>query len=412
MEIRETDVCVVGGGPAGLSLALLLLRSGVRVTVLERSGSLDREYRGEILQPGGQRVLDDLGVLAGARARGCHPHRRFRLVDRDRVLIDSDYETLPGDHRCLLSIPQRHVLEELLAACRAYDDFTYVGGCKVNRLLSSRGAVTGAEGQGPSGKVQVLARCVVGADGRYSKVRRLAGIEAGRSDVFDHDIVWFRLPVPSVTPGEVRIERSGGNPVLTYTSHPDTVQIGWTIPHGRYADFAGNGIEYVRERLVTAAPDYADAIREHVRSFKDLSLLDVFAADAAAWAADGLVLVGDSAHTHSPIGAQGINLALQDAVVLHRVLVDALNADDTSEAALAAFHTARRGDIARITRTQMLQSKMMLATGGVAAAVRPRMAALLSRSPVYRKIFALIAFGNPSIRVEPAPTRGDGTPVS
>ncbi|KOG85634.1 hypothetical protein ADK38_35580, partial [Streptomyces varsoviensis] len=61
--VRRADVCVVGAGPAGLTLALLMVRSGARVTVLERSPSLDRAYRGEILQPGGQRLLDSLGVL-------------------------------------------------------------------------------------------------------------------------------------------------------------------------------------------------------------------------------------------------------------------------------------------------------------------------------------------------------------
>ncbi|CAM5658526.1 Monooxygenase OS=Streptomyces antimycoticus OX=68175 GN=SANT12839_038700 PE=4 SV=1 [Streptomyces antimycoticus] len=64
----DTDVCVVGGGPAGLVLALLMLRSGARVTVVECARAHQRVFRGEILQPGAM-ALDALDVLAGARAQ-------------------------------------------------------------------------------------------------------------------------------------------------------------------------------------------------------------------------------------------------------------------------------------------------------------------------------------------------------
>ncbi|MBW5424966.1 NAD(P)-binding protein, partial [Streptomyces sp. BG9H] len=94
----DTDVCVVGAGPAGLVLALLLLKSGVRVAVVERARAHQREFRGEIVQPGAMALLDRLGVLAGARARGCHRHSRFRLVERERVLLDIDYGALPAPY--------------------------------------------------------------------------------------------------------------------------------------------------------------------------------------------------------------------------------------------------------------------------------------------------------------------------
>src|SRR5205814_9377321 len=70
--------------------------------------------------------------------------------------------------------------------------------------------------------------------------------------------------------------------------------------------------DLVTGQIGRAVPEYADQIHEHVRALSDLTLLDVFAGCARRWAADGLLLIGDSAHTHSPIGAQGINLAVQD----------------------------------------------------------------------------------------------------
>jgi 2-polyprenyl-6-methoxyphenol hydroxylase and related FAD-dependent oxidoreductases len=136
-----------------------------------------------------------------------------------------------------------------------------------------------------------------------------------------------------------------------------------------------------------------------VTSLHDLTLLDVFAGCAQQWARDGLVLIGDSAHTHGPLGAQGINLALQDAALLHPILVKALRTGDVSAAALGEFATLRRPDVDRVLKMQLMQSKGMLAKNPVADAIRPVATTLIGRTPIGKKITQRIAFGNPAIRV-------------
>lgn len=433
--LTRTDVCIVGAGPAGLVLALLLLKSGLRVTVVEKTAGHRREFRGEILQPGALALLDRLGVLAGAKDRGCHPHQRFRLVEGDRVLLDIDYRVLPAPHNHLLSIPQAHVLDQLLVECRKLPGFALLAGWRVNGLVrDGAGRVTGVRAAGADGVRDVAARVVVAADGRFSKVRALAGIEAGRSDVFDQDVLWFKLNQGA--PGEqaagpraervpwagqaverdVRVFRASGSPVLVYHSYPDRLQIGWTLPHRSYTRIAGQGLGHVKDRLMAAVPPYADLIRDQIRTPNDLSLLDVFSGRAERWAQDGLLLIGDAAHTHGPIGAQGINLAIQDAVVAHPVLVSALAAGDTGAASLADFERRRAPDIDRVMRVQRLQSKAMLSHGTLATRVRPRLARLLRHTPLYRKVLDVIAFGNPAIRIAeecftdgPRPRRRPGT---
>ncbi|WP_034089986.1 FAD-dependent monooxygenase [Streptacidiphilus albus] len=401
-----TDICVVGAGPAGLTLALLLLKSGVAVTVVERSRAHQREFRGEILQPVAMALLDQLGVLAGARARGAHEHARFRLVERDRVLLDIDYRGLPAPHNHLLSIPQAHVLDELLLHCEKFEGFRYLEGTRVNGLLREQERIVGVTADGSAGHHTVRAHCVVAADGRFSKVRRLAGIEAGRSDVFDLDVLWFKLTLPEGASGEgpepvrdVRVFRAEGSPVLVYESWPNRVQVGWTLPHGGYKAVAAEGLEHTKEQLARAVPPYADLIRSQITSPRDLSLLDVFSGRAERWAVDGLVLIGDAAHTHSPIGAQGINLAIQDAVVLHPLLVASLAAGDAGAGFLAAFERGRSADIEAVMRTQRIQSKAMLAHGAVVTWLRPKMAAVLQRTPLFGKVLRSIAYGNPAIRI-------------
>ncbi|MEU9319683.1 FAD-dependent monooxygenase [Streptomyces sp. NPDC048295] len=389
-----TDVCVVGAGPAGLTLALLMLRSGARVTVVERSRSFDREYRGEILQPGAMTLLDDLGLLAGARARGGYELGRFQLVENERLLMDIDYGTLPPPYGFLLSLPQRHLLTELFDACSGYPDFTYLDGCGLRELSGDGNAVTGIVcGQGERRR-RITAPITVAADGRYSKTRRLAGIEQHRLDAFAHDILWFRVPAGDRRDRTVRVHRTDGAPVLIYDSYPDCVQIGWTLPHNGYRKIAEEGVERLRTRIARAVPAYADQVLEQVKELGDLTLLDVFSGYAEEWAADGLVLLGDSAHTHSPIGAQGINLAVQDAVLLHPVLLSALGTGDFGKAALSAWVPDRRKDIEKVFTLQARQSKAMLGGGGrIAGAVRPLAARALAHTPLYGRILRAIAFG-------------------
>lgn len=381
-----------------MTLALLLLRSGASVALVERSRSLDRQFRGDILQPGGMRILEELGVLGAARERGSYEHDKFQHIERGRVLFENDYRRLPGPFNCLLSIPQLHILEALLERCQQHDGFTYLGGSRATQLIAEGGRVRGVIAEGSAGDHSVRAHCVIGADGRYSKVRQLADIANGREESFGQDIMWFKLPAHGSVPREVRVFRGTGNPVIAYASVPGSIQFGWTLRHGGYKDIAGKGIEYIKSQLMIAIPQYAGLINDEIRSLADLTLLDVFSACAGEWARDGLVLMGDSAHTHSPIGGQGINLAIQDAVIVHPLLMASLQENNASSDLLGRFMTQRLRDIDRMRKLQMMQGKM-LSTGRVATFLRPAATALAAHSPVHRMLLHTLAFGNKNVKV-------------
>jgi 6-methylpretetramide 4-monooxygenase len=397
----KADICIIGGGPAGLTLALALLRSGASVAVAERASSLDRPYRGEILQPGGAEVLEGVGVLAGATARGCFRIPRFQLVAAGRRLLDIDYGILPGPHAHLISIPQRHLLEELLDRCQEWPGFTYLPGARITDLLryGPDRRISGAFCATADGPIRIAARCVVGADGRYSKTRRLADIDGGRLDVFDQDVMWARLRAAGRPLGAVQVRQASGRPMIAYDSWPDQVQLGWLLPHGGYQQAVAGGIEQIVADMAAALPEYADLIHEQIQSLRDLTLLDVFGGCAERWTEPGLALIGDAAHTHSPLGAQGVNLALQDAAVLHPILLRAL-ADGAPADALAEFERVRRPDIEAVLRFQVRQSKGMLPSGPVAAALRPRIAGVIARTPLAAKITKRIAYGRSVVRVD------------
>ncbi|WP_333936603.1 FAD-dependent monooxygenase [Streptomyces sp. AHA2] len=399
-EVRA-DVCVVGAGPAGLALTLMLLRSGVRVALVERSTALRRDFHGEILQPGGQRVLDELGVLDAARGRGARELGAFQVVQDRRVLLDVDYRCLPAPYDHLLALPQRHLLDELLDACRALPGLTLLQGYRAGALVREGGRVAGvvAHRRGVA-STTVRARVVVGADGRYSQIRMLAGIGAGRREAFDQDVAWFSLPAAGRAIGAVRIHRTEGGAVLVHDTHPDRLRVGWTLEHRTWNRVAARGIAEVRAELATAVPPLADLIHDHLRSLKDVHLLDVFAAQAGEWVREGLMLVGDSAHTHGPIGAQGINLALQDAAAAHPVLVEAVRAGDASRERLLPYERRRRPVAAAVHRMQRVQAKALLGRSGpLTARVRARAASWVSGSAVGARITRRIAYGPDAARV-------------
>ncbi|MET8944906.1 FAD-dependent monooxygenase [Streptomyces sp. NPDC004542] len=400
----HTDVLVVGAGPAGLALTLMLLRSGIRVTLAERAGPSSfsrRDFHGEILQPGGQLVLDQLGVLAKASARGARTLDGFQVLRREKVLLDIDYRHLPAPHNRLLALPQSHLLAELLAACERLPGFTHLDGHRLGALTQDAGRVTGAVvARSGARRVEVHACVVVGADGRFSKTRALAGIDAGRREVFDQDVVWYTLPAAGRSTGRVRIHRAGKAAVLVHDTHPDRLRIGWTLPHGSWNQVAARGIDAVRDELKAALPQFTDLLHEHLTSLSALSLLDVFAAQAETWTRDGLVLLGDAAHTHGPLGAQGINLALQDAAVLHPVLVEALAAGDVRRERLAAFEAQRRPVADAVTRMQRVQSMAFFGVGGpVAEFMRARAASVVTRTPAGARLTSRIAYGRTPVRV-------------
>ncbi|MEA2589545.1 MAG: 6-methylpretetramide 4-monooxygenase [Actinomycetota bacterium] len=404
METVETEYCIVGGGPAGLTLALLLVRSGHQVLLVERTGSLNREYRGEILQPGVLSILDQLDVLEGARLRGCYELPRFQLVENDKVHMDIDYTRLGGPHNYLLSMPQGHLLAEVLAKCSAFPNFKYLPNTSVVGLLGDGSEVTGVRTRGrDGGEAAIKSDWVVGADGRHSRTRRLADIGYTRLDVFEHDVVWFKLSLPhDQDQAGVRVFRAGGNPVLAYDSFPEALQFGWTSPHKRYRSIAEKGLDHVKEQLTLAIPPYARFIEEQIHSLDSLTLLDVFGGLAGDWVRDGLVLIGDSAHTHPPIGAQGINLAIQDAVLLHPALLSARKHGGGKREALARFQSERRADVGRVLKLQERQARAMLSQSRVGSFVRPKLAPLFSRSPLAMKMTRTLAFGPRPVELEPA----------
>ncbi len=321
----RTTCLVVGGGPAGMVLGLLLARAGVAVTVLEKHADFLRDFRGDTVHASTLTLLDELGL--GERFAAL-PQRRF---DRVRVELDQgfvqvgDMSRLPGRHQHIALVPQWDLLDLLADAAAEEPTFTLRRDAEVTGLLHEGGRVTGVRfvDRTDGSRHELRATLTVACDGRRSAVRAAAGL-APRGFGVPMDVWWFRLPRRADDPAGLVGRFSAGH-VMVMIDRGDYWQCGYLIRKGSDAALRAEGIDGFRRRLTDLIPWVADRMDTLV-SFDDVKLLDVRLERLRRWYLDGLLLIGDAAHAMSPVGGVGINLAVQDAVAAARILAPALQA--------------------------------------------------------------------------------------
>ncbi|MEV0495146.1 FAD-dependent oxidoreductase [Streptomyces atratus] len=380
------EVCVVGGGPAGLTLAVELARRSVSVVVLEQSGHFDRSFRGESVSPDSVWLLDKLGVL-GRLDGACQQMHRMEIVDSGSTVLRADFRRFPYPHPYPVELPQPALLSALagLGQEEHPEHFTLVRRATATRLLRAggdSGPVTGVAARTPEGELTVRAALTVAADGRFSKVREMSGLPYTKLPL-DRDVVWLKLPFPPEWDDRTyRIRIRGDQHGLFIPTHPDSVRVGFNIPKGGLKELRAQGLPALYERLDRLAPELAESVRGEIRSWSDTSMLDIFTTLVPRWSMPGLVLIGDAAHTLTPILGQGVNHAIIDAVTLAPLVRDALDAGGDEEALLRAgaeFQRAREGSVAT-SRGLQLRQERLFALHGAGGVVRRSLYRVVDRS--------------------------------
>jgi len=233
---------------------------------------------------------------------------------------------------------------------------------------------------------ELRALLTVGADGRFSRVRHLAGIEpVGTSPPMD--VLWFRLPhLPEEmnAPGGAFGGFARGHIFFGF-DRKDYWQAGFVIIKGSYQSLRQEGIEGLRRRIVEIAPHLA----EHVKSLTDwhqVSLLSVESSRCPQWYVPGLLLIGDAAHAMSPVGGVGINYAVQDAVVAANLLTGPLLDGRVTTDRLRAVQRKREWPVRLIQAFQAQFQKRV-----IEAALRDQRQTAL-RIPWFIRTFSRIPF--------------------
>jgi 2-polyprenyl-6-methoxyphenol hydroxylase-like FAD-dependent oxidoreductase len=170
----DTDVLIVGAGPTGLALATTLARCGIPHIIVDRLTTGQNTSRAAVIHAHTLEVLESLGVSERLVQEGLKL-TQFSVRDRDRVLMQMRFDTLPSKYAGLLMLPQDRT-ERILTDALTQAGGTVHWGCVVEALRETPSGVDACVVSG-AGTQAIHAQYVVGADGMHSLVRKTAGIE-------------------------------------------------------------------------------------------------------------------------------------------------------------------------------------------------------------------------------------------
>jgi len=399
--------CIAGGGPAGIMLGLLLARAGVDVLVLEKHADFLRDFRGDTIHPSTLEVMQELGLLEDLLKL---PHQQVPRLNGyvgGLALTLADFSHLPTQCRFIAFMPQWDFLNFLAEQSDFYPAFRLQMRAEVTGLIEEGGSIVGLRAATPDGPLEVRADLVVGADGRHSAVRALAGLKVEELGA-PMDVLWLRLSRHPGDPEESTGRFDRGRIFVTL-NRGAYWQCGFVIPKGSFEQLRERGLPAFRASIARIAPFAADRVDE-LCDWDSIKLLTVQVDRLSRWYRSGLLCIGDAAHAMSPIGGVGINLAIQDAVAAANLLAGPLRSGMLTSRDLQLVQERREWPTRITQRLQMfVQNRVIrrvLESGE--RLPPPRSVRLLGRFPLLRRIPArLIGIGIRPEHVRTRPLRPD-----
>ena len=252
--------------------------------------------------------------------------------------------------------------------------------------------MVGVSAETSEGLREFCGELVIGADGRSSVLRKRVGLHEARfPQAFD--VVWGKVPLPDFMSDRdtARAFLNKRNAALAFPAADGQMQFGWLIAKGSYGALHARGIDaWFAEMAGELPPDMATHLLANRNAISHPFLLDVICDRLVRWTAPGLLLLGDAAHPMSPVGGQGINIALRDAVISANHLCPALAAaagPDAIDAAARRVQEERLPEVEEIQKRQQVTPPYLLGSTWWTRAVRALVLQLLTLQPLSRLAF-------------------------
>src|SRR2546428_12367253 len=359
-QAEQTTCCIVGSGPAGAVLALLLARQGIAVTLLEQHLDFDRDFRGDTIHPSVMQIMEELGLADRLLQL---PHTKWYSYPPVQTargpFVIADFRRLKTRYPYMLLLPQAHFLAFITTEANRFPHFQLVMGARAEQLIEEEGEIRGVHYRGQDGWHELRAKLTVGADGRFSRMRQLAGFEPVRSSP-PMDILWFCLPRRPDEPEETSAHVGKGH-ILGMYSRGDPWQVADIIPKGGYQQIRAAGLEALRQTIAQELPRLSDRVAE-LQTWKQVAVLSVEGSRLRRWWRPCVLLIGHAAHVMAPVGGGGINYAIQDAGIAANVLINPLKSDRVADDDLAEVQRQRELPTRAIQKLQSFMQRRLVAT--------------------------------------------------
>jgi 2-polyprenyl-6-methoxyphenol hydroxylase-like FAD-dependent oxidoreductase len=390
---RRTTCCVIGCGPAGAMLGLMLAREGVEVLVLEKHADFLRDFRGDTLHPSTMEIMDELGLAEGLLDLEHTKAPRIEARLPSGTVTVADFRRLKTRYPYITFMPQWDFLDYLAREAKRYPTFRLQMNAGAKDLILEYGIVRGVRYETPKGPREARALLTVAADGRSSPFSEQAGLKlVGTSPPID--VLWFRLSRREGDPKDT-FGYAGGRRFMAVINRGEYWQIAYAIEKGEYENVREAGLAAFRKSVGEAIPEFADRTGE-LRDWETVKLLSVQANRLRRWHRPGLLCIGDAAHAMSPVGGVGINLAIADAVAAANALAGPLGEGRVSSRDLMAVQLRRELPTRAIQAIQSFAQRRVVSSAlgpGGAPSIPAPARALLGLRPVRDLPARIIAFG-------------------
>ncbi|WP_097148150.1 FAD-dependent monooxygenase [Ureibacillus acetophenoni] len=343
----KTDVCIVGAGPGGALLAYLLAKQNVSVILIERHQKIAKAFRGEHLNEEGEAILKKHGLFSKVEELGMLAMESLEYWENGKLLKKIQPDPKVG--HLGIHVPQAHLLQVLIEEAKQYPNFTLLTNTKVvDLLVNEQNNIYGVKALNEGKELSIECGLTVGADGRYSTVRKKAGIEVSKRK-HGYDLLWARIPAPPGWEPSIKMALIDGFQLSLFTQAKGYVQIGWNIEEGSFPELRKQPFTPFIDKLIMAFPILEQSVKENIQSWNDFVLLDVHSNFSENWGGNGVAFVGDAVHTMTPTGAFGLNSAMKDADCLAQIITP----EEINKLDLINCETERKREIERLQAIQI-----------------------------------------------------------